>query len=207
MRHAASLTILGTALAACGRPATLTPTLELEAPRSADSQTSAVRELPARELPVPELVAKLHEGVFERIGAGAQLGGLACLVTLHDAADPSGTVFSLVLYTHGLIGTWRQSSLELIGPSAQEKPGFGELYHAKLSPQELESSTLLISQFLDESHLPPHTLTRSGLVMGLSLRVDGHQKTFYFDHARIPDPLERFVGLLKHRLEATHARL
>jgi hypothetical protein len=147
------------------------------------------------QLPVPQAVSKLHRSAFEPSAAEKQLGGVVCLVTLHDAALRRGEFYPLVVFAGGSVGTWRQT------PTGAEEP-----LQAKLHPEEQVRASELIEAIPRGRATARRKFDAAALVMGVSTRRGERVETLYFDHARIPDELGQLVAMLKQRLEATHRR-
>ena len=70
------------------------------APATTRVPANASRDAPvgAEQLPVPEAVARLHRNAFSDAAVDPKLGGVLCVVTLHDAALERGELFPLVLF-------------------------------------------------------------------------------------------------------------
>jgi hypothetical protein len=201
-RFVAAFATWGLVMAGCNSRAAPPLEREVEPATSVTSAvaTSAAEREPSKAqapegLPIPEAVAKLHRGAFASREGAAELGGVLCYVTLHDAALEKGSFYPLVLFAKGSIGTWRHT------PAGPQEP-----FYAQLSAEERGRATELISKIPEGRSLGRERFERSAMVMGVSVRVGDRQETHYFDDARIPDALAQLVGMLKHRLEATNRR-
>lgn len=187
------------AAAACSAPAEPPPSVATAPIASSDAGAAPTTAPTAEPTPsadgaVPARVADLHRTMFERSAKPVPGGGVQCLITVHDGEPSHDRFHAVVLFADGAVATWTQA------PTGRVEP-----FLAQLAPDEGARARAWLEEVARSRDAARDRFPPSTTVVGISAPVGDRVGTSYFASGETPEPLDRLVQLLKHRLEATNA--